>query len=189
MSARWSTFGSPATCSGAMYAGVPSDMPSDVSVLAELRCRAEDERLRDAEVGDGRRAAGEQDVVGLDVAVDDAVARARTRAPSRRRARMLTTSVIGSGPRGEARAQRLALHERHHVVRQPVDFAGREHRHDVRMLQPRRELDLALEPLGVHARGELGQEHLDDDGAARGALSSARKTRDMPPPPSSRTMV
>jgi hypothetical protein len=31
MSARWSTLGSAAACSGAMYAGVPSATPSEVS--------------------------------------------------------------------------------------------------------------------------------------------------------------
>ena len=43
------------------------------------------DRLGDAEVGDGGAAAGEEDVVGLDVAVDDAAARARRRGLGRRR--------------------------------------------------------------------------------------------------------
>ncbi len=33
------------------------------------------------------------------------------------------------------------------------------------MLEPSRELDLALEPLGAEGRGQFGMEHLERDGA------------------------
>ena len=57
-----------------MYAGVPIDVPSCVSVApcASLSRARALMRLRDAEVGDDRGAAGEQHVVRLDVAMDDA---------------------------------------------------------------------------------------------------------------------
>ena len=94
-------------------------------------------------------AAGEQDVVRLDVAVHDA---ALVRVGERLRARRAGCSIasaIGTGPCGQPRAQGLALHERHRVVRQPVDVARREHRDDVRLLERRGDADLALEPLGA----------------------------------------
>ena len=56
-----------------MYAGVPSDVPSCVSVDSALRRARRADRFRDAEIRHRRRAAGEQHVVGLDVAVHDAV--------------------------------------------------------------------------------------------------------------------
>ena len=55
-----------------MYAGVPIDVPTCVSVAAADAGPRGADRFRDAEVGDDRRAAGEQHVVGLDVAMHDA---------------------------------------------------------------------------------------------------------------------
>ena len=50
----------------------------------------------------------------------------------------------------------LAGDVRHREVQQSSpDFTGREERDDVRMLQPRREPDLPLEPLGGKGLGEL----------------------------------
>ena len=69
------------------------------------------------------------------------------------------TSVIGSGPR-EARAQRLALDEGHHIEGQPVRLAGAEHRDDVILLKCRRRLDLALEAFNADPLRQLGGEHL-----------------------------
>ncbi len=40
MSARWSIFASPAACSGAMYAGVPIEVPTCVSVAPPTPVRA-----------------------------------------------------------------------------------------------------------------------------------------------------
>ena len=48
--------------------------------------------------------------------------------------------------------------------------AGGEELHDVGMLQPRRELDLALEPVAVDAGRHLGRQHLDDHAAAERGL-------------------
>ncbi|MNC99504.1 hypothetical protein D3C83_178210 [compost metagenome] len=46
-------------------------------------------------------------------------------------------------------AQRLALDVRHDVEEHPVCLAGVEQREDVGMAQPRRQLDLAKEPLAA----------------------------------------
>ena len=128
------------------------------------------ERLGDAEVGDDRRAAGEQDVLRLDVAVHDAV-RVRVLERARHVAQHRHGRVRREPPvAAEPRAQRLALDERHRVVRQPVALPGGEHRHDVRVLQPRGDADLAREPLGAHPLGELGREHLHDDAPAERRL-------------------
>ena len=42
--------------------------------------------------------------------------------------------------------KRLPLHVRHDVIQLAVSLAGVEHRQDVRVRQPGRELDLAKEP-------------------------------------------
>ena len=64
-------------------------------------------------------------------------------------------------------AERFALHERH---REPEPraaghrgLAGVEHRQDVGMLEPRDELDLALEPLRAQGIGQLRMEHFERD--------------------------
>ena len=44
-------------------------------------------------------------------------------------------------------------------------FTRAQHRHDVRMLERRREHDLALEPVDGDGRGQLVRQDLDDDGA------------------------
>ena len=49
----------------------------------------------------------------------------------------------------ESRAQRLAFDVRHHVVQQPTGAPGVEQRQDVRVLQVRRQLDLAQKPFGA----------------------------------------
>ena len=53
-------------------------------------------------------------------------------------------------------AQRLALHERHHVEEEPVGLAGVEERQDVRVLELRRGRDLLHEALGAEDGGQLG---------------------------------
>ena len=98
-----------------MYAGVPIDVPICVSVAPPAVGARGADRFRDPEVRHHRRAAGEQHVVGLDVAMHDAaLMRVRERL-RRRRCMTLTTSVIASGPRARSRAQRFALDERHRV--------------------------------------------------------------------------
>ncbi len=121
------------------------------------------ERLGDAEVGHHGAPAAQQDVLGLDVAMDHApVVRVGQRfeqvAPEphclRRRERPLLEPV----------AQRCPFDERHRVPERPVAVARRVERHDRRVLQRRGELDLATEPLpaGV-VRAAGGRVHLDHD--------------------------
>ena len=118
---------------------------------------------RDAEVGDQRLAVVQQDVLGLDVAVDDAVAvRVVERGgdlagdPDRVVDRELLLPV-------EPVAQRLALDERHDVEEEAVGLARVEQREDVRVLEVGGELDLGQEPLGADHGGELGTQHLERD--------------------------
>jgi hypothetical protein len=66
----------------------------------------------------------------------------------------------------EACPQRLAVHERHHVVQEAVGLPGVVQRQDVRMLQPRRQLDLPDEACRPHGGGQLGAKHLERDLAA-----------------------
>ena len=68
-------------------------------------------------------------------------------------------------PPREPDPERLPLHERHREVRDRVHLAGREQRHDVRVLEPGRNRDLAPEPLGRDAGRHLGRQDLHDDGA------------------------
>ena len=74
-------------------------------------------------------------------------------------------------------AQRLALHERHDVVRDAVAIAGREHGNDVRLLQSRGELDLPAEALDAHARGEIGRQNFDDDAPIETDLARGEDSR------------
>ena len=117
---------------------------------------------------DAGRAAGEQDVVGLDVAVHDAARRARTRALAARREGSARRRRPAGAVRVQPSAQRLALDERHGVEGHAVGFTGGQHRHDVRVLQPRRQLDLTPEPLAADLGRHLGGQHLDHHTAMEG---------------------
>jgi hypothetical protein len=150
---------SPIACSGLMYCGVPSESPVCVMRCAAGLLHGE----RDAEVGDQRLPIVQQDVLGLDVAVDHALAmcvveRAGHLAGDAHRVgdRQLTFAL-------EARTQRLAGDERHHVVQQAVGFAAVEQRQDVRMLQSRGGADLGEEALAAECGAEVGVQHLDGD--------------------------
>jgi hypothetical protein len=73
--------------------------------------------------------------------------------------------------------QRLALHEGHREVRQPLDVPGAEERHHVGVLEPGGEPDLALEALGREAGGELGGQHLHHDPACQPRIRSEEDAR------------
>jgi hypothetical protein len=103
----------------------------------------------------------QEDVLGLDVSVDDA-ALVRVLQRVRHLARQLHRVVHRELPLSlEPSAERLALHERHHVVQLPVCAAGIEQRQDVRVLERRGKLDLLEESLWPEHRTELRVQDLD----------------------------
>ena len=118
--------------------------------------------LGDAEIGHDGDAAGDEHVVRLDVAVDDA---ALVRVGERLRHVAQDADDFADGERavGEARAQRFAVDERHRVEGESVRIARGQHRDDVRVLQRRDRLDLALEALDADPLRQFGRQHLDDD--------------------------
>jgi hypothetical protein len=126
------------------------------------------ERLGDAEIRDDRMALTEQDVLGFDVAVHDAL-----RVRGGERVRHFAQDLHGFADRDralprEAGAQRFARDVRHHVERPLARIAGRHHprieqRQDVRVLQARRQLDLRQEAVGAERLGDLGADDLDGD--------------------------
>ena len=61
------------------------------------------------------------------------------------------------------RAQTLAVYKRHGVIRHTTGVARAQHRNDVRLLERRGELDLALEALGADPLRELGRQDLHND--------------------------
>ena len=118
---------------------------------------------RDAEVGDERLAILEEDVLGLDVAMDDplpvsGVERAGDLLgePDRVVHGELLLSV-------EPAPERFAIDERHDVEQQAVGGTGVEQREDVGVLKRRGELDLGEEALGAQDRGKFRVKDLDGD--------------------------
>ena len=123
------------------------------------------QRLGDTEVDEQRMAVGDHDVVGLDVAVHDAL-------PMRMREAVdhVAQEAHGVGRRERAvardqAAKRIALHVRHHVVEQAVGLARVEQREDVRRLELGGDVDLAQEARAAERLRELGAEDLDGDDA------------------------
>ena len=119
--------------------------------------------MGDPEVGDERDPVGEQDVLGLDVAVDQAVvvrmaqrARHLPGKPQRLVQRQLTLAC-------EAGTQRFPLDVGHHIEEVVAGRAGVEERNDVRMIQPGRDLDLAQESILADGRHQRRFHQLDGD--------------------------
>src|SRR5258706_9221593 len=134
MSARWSMFGSPAACSGAIYAGVPSATPTEVRPLwpfAWLTAFATPKSATTAWLPESRTLSG----LMSRCTMPRAWAYARASATS---LRMRTASRTGSAPSRASRgAQRLTLDERHRVVEDVGGAARGEQGNDVGVLQRR----------------------------------------------------
>jgi hypothetical protein len=134
----------------------------DEPCLGQLLLVAPSEVPRDPEVGHERVAVvGEEQVLGLDVAVDDAVAmrvleRLRRLAGDTER---VLDRELPLPP--EPVAERFALDERHREPEASGRLAGVEDRQDVGMLEPRGEPDLSEEALGPERVRQLGMEHLE----------------------------
>jgi hypothetical protein len=77
----------------------------------------------------------------------------------------------------ETRPEILSGDERHRVVQQRSLCAGCKKWNDVRMLQSRRELDLAPESIGVDSRCKIGRKDLDDDLTIELGLSRNKDAR------------
>ena len=108
-------------------------------------------------------AARQQNVLGLDVAVDHPL-----RMREGERVRDVAGDVKGVLERQlalaqQAQPQRLPLYVRHDVVEQPAGFPGREDRHDVRMAELGGEVHFTEEALTQEPTAELRGEHLDRD--------------------------
>ena len=115
----------------------------------------------------------EQDVLGLDVAVDHALAvgviegvghLAREPERPRRLERSLPVEQV---------AERALVDAGHDVVQQAAGVAGIEQRQQVGMLEPRRDPDLPQEALGAELRAEAGLQHLEGDGAVVAEVAGA----------------
>ena len=107
----------------------------------------------------------EQDVLGLDVAMDDVVA---MRVIERLGHLMRDLHGVDHRQRllpREALPQRIAFDERHDVEQQPAGLAVVVQLEDVGMLQAGGDLDLAQKALGAEGRAQLRAQHLDGDPA------------------------
>ena len=134
-------------------------------------------RPRDAEVGHQGVAVLEQDVLGLDVAVDDAVlvgVGQRFRGLAGDLDRVVEGKLLLPV---QAVPQGLALDERHDVVEDAVRLARVVQAEDVGVLQVGGDPDLAEEAVGADGGGELGPQDLDRDLAAVRADPVARIDR------------
>ncbi len=163
MSARAST-ASPSACSGDRYSGVPKMTPACVSASPpDCGCG----HLRDAEVEDLDDVAlpvalDQHDVLGLEVAMDDAGG-VRVLEPAQ------DLAMDRERPRGRHRpgrdrlGQRLARQELHHQEQRALGRAAEVgDGDDVRVREPAGRLGLALEAAReLFLAAQLGQQHLD----------------------------
>jgi hypothetical protein len=116
-----------------------------------------------AEVDDHRVTFRQQDVVGLDIAMDDAAAVSVLQA-----VRHLACDREGLLHRqlflaGQPLTQRLSLHVRHDIIEKAIGLSGVVDGEDVRMHERRGDLDFSVEAIGADGRRQLRPQHLDGD--------------------------
>jgi hypothetical protein len=146
------------------------------------------ERLGDPEVGHHRVPAREQHVLGLEVAVHHALA-VRVGEGVGQLAHEPHHIRDGQGPVApKPLAQRLALHVGHRVVGQPVHVARGVDRHHVRVLEARDTWISRSKRAAERPAARSGSSTFTTRRRPR-RVSRATNTRDMPPPPSSRSSV
>jgi hypothetical protein len=106
-------------------------------------------------------ARRKKDVLRLDVAVNDSAAvRTRQRVGNlRSNAKRIRNRQTTFAP--YALAQTFTLDEGHRIVKQTASLSRGQEGQDVGMLQPRNDLDLTLESLGVDGAGEISWEQFD----------------------------
>jgi hypothetical protein len=105
----------------------------------------------------------QQDVLGLDVPVDDALLMGVLKRIGHLASdpeRVLHGKLLLPG---QAVAKRLPVDERHHIEHRAVHLAGIEQRQDVPVLEDCRGLDLGKEALGADDRRKFRAEDLDRD--------------------------
>jgi hypothetical protein len=129
-----------------------------------LRARRVVVGTRDAEVGHDRaaRAALDEDVLRLDVAVHDAACMRVGQCPRHlpQHAHRIGRRQCAAVP--DAIAERLAIHVAHGEEGEAADLVGAVHRHDVGMRELRGHARLAQESLArVGLLGERGRQHLE----------------------------
>ena len=132
-------------------------------------------RLGHAEVGDHGVASGEHHVVGLDVAMNDAMLVGVGEGVDHLAEDAHRLVDGNAAVAREPLAQGFAFHERHDVVEESLGFAGVEQRQDVGVLELGGDADFAHEAVVSEGRGEFGPEHLDRH--TRGRASGPRRGR------------
>jgi hypothetical protein len=120
------------------------------------------EEAGDAEVADLEGAVGvQQEVGGLDVAVDDAL-RVRRGEPRGRLGGQIGHPAGGQrARRGQHPGEAVALDQLHHQVQPVVVLAEVEHADQVRVVETPGGLGLQAEPGGRRGVGVLGEQQLD----------------------------
>ena len=120
----------------------------------------------DTEIGEYRNAILHEDVFRLHVAMHDTVLVCEHERP---RHFAGDTNCIRDGQllfANHQRVERFARHHRHREVQLPVRLTGIEHGEDVRVLQLRRDANLAPEPVGPDRRADLRVKQLERNGLA-----------------------
>jgi hypothetical protein len=127
--------------------------------------------LGHAEIRDDGVARGQEHVIGLEVAVRDAmlVRVRRGRGDVAQHAHGAAQREQLTAP--QPRAERFAGDERHRVERNAVHHPRGENRHNAGMLESGRDLDLTPEPLRVDLPANIRRENLHDDAASEGGVS------------------